>query len=272
MDFHLLTGGPVDGPAAVLLHGFPQNATMWRAVAPALHAAGLRTIAPDQRGYSPGARPTDPDDYKIELLAGDVLSIMDGCGVDRAHVVGHDWGAVVGWWLAARYPARVCTFTAISVPHPRALARALFADSDQRERMSHVTLFRNAGKAEEVLLADRGARLRAMLADSGLPPADLDRYVTPLLEPGALSGALNWYRAIDLTDPLGVGDVVVPTTYLWGEHDIAVGPRAARECARYVTAEYRFVPLAGEGHWVPDRAPDVVAREVLRRIAGGDPR
>ena len=205
MDFHLLTGGPVDGPAAVLLHGFPQNATMWRAVAPALHAAGLRTIAPDQRGYSPGARPTDPDDYKIELLAGDVLSIMDGCGVDRAHVVGHDWGAVVGWWLAARYPARVCTFTAISVPHPRALARALFADSD-------------------------------------------------------------------LTDPLGVGDVVVPTTYLWGEHDIAVGPRAARECARYVTAEYRFVPLAGEGHWVPDRAPDVVAREVLRRIAGGDPR
>jgi pimeloyl-ACP methyl ester carboxylesterase len=266
MDFDVVTGGPPDGKAVVLLHGFPQNALMWRGVTPALHAAGLRTLAPDQRGYSPGARPVEPDAYKIEALGGDVLSIMDGHGIGSAYLVGHDWGAIVGWWLAARYPERVGAFTAVSVPHPRALARALLTDGDQRERMSYVSLFRTAGKAENVLLADDAVRLRRMFTGSGLDAAGVDAYVAPLREPGALTGALNWYRAMDLTDPLGFGDVVVPTTYLWGEHDLAVGAKAAKECARYVTADYRFVPLTGVGHWVPDAVPDVVAREVISRV------
>src|SRR6266536_4294082 len=122
MEFTVDVGGPVDGPAVVLLHGFPQNRSMWTGVTPALHAAGLRTVAPDQRGYSPEVRPSDVDAYRVAELAGDVLSIMDSHGIGWAHLVGHDWGAIVGWWLAARHPARVRAYTAVSIPHPRALA------------------------------------------------------------------------------------------------------------------------------------------------------
>ena len=188
---------------------------------------------------------------------------MDSHGVDRAHLVGHDWGALVGWWLAAAHPDRFRTFTAVSVPHPQALATALRTDAHQRELMSYVTLFRVPDKAEQVLLADGAFRLRRLFTGSGLDEAGVDRYVRPMLEPGALAGALNWYRATDFADPQGVEAVVVPTTYVWGEQDRAVGPAAAKECARHVRGEYRFVPLPGVGHWVLDQAPEAVAQAVL---------
>jgi pimeloyl-ACP methyl ester carboxylesterase len=266
MDFTVSVGGPADGPAVVLLHGFPQNATMWAGVTPALHAAGLRTIAPDQRGYSPGARPSDADEYRMEKLVGDVLSIMDSHGVGRAHLVGHDWGSFVGWWLAAAHPDRLWTFTAVSVPHPQALATALRADAHQRELMSYVTLFRIPGKAERVLLDDDAVRLRRMFTRNGVGEGEAERYLAPMREPGALTGALNWYRATDFADPPEIEDIVVPTTYVWGEEDTAVGPAAAKECARHVRGEYRFVPLPGVGHWVLDQAPDAVAQAVLAGV------
>jgi pimeloyl-ACP methyl ester carboxylesterase len=227
LEFDVAVGGPPDGTPVLLLHGFPQNALIWERVSPALHAAELRTIAPDQRGYSPGARPADVTAYDQGECIADAVAIVEALGHDSVHVVGHDWGAYVGWGLAAKQPERVRTLTAISIPHPRALSRALLADADQRSRMSYVLLFRQPGKAEEVLLRDGAARLRGMLTGTGLDAAGIDRYVEPLLAPGALTAALNWYRAANILEPVEVGKVTVPTTFVWSDQDVAVGRTAA---------------------------------------------
>ncbi|MGC9669289.1 alpha/beta fold hydrolase [Planosporangium sp. 12N6] len=266
LAFEVTVGGPAGGTPVLLLHGFPQNGQMWRAMSPGLHAAGLRTIAPDQRGYSPGARPPDVAAYALGECVADAVAILDAFGVDRAHVVGHDWGAAVGWGLAARFPERVATLTALSVPHPRALGRALLTSLDQLRRSRYILFFRRAGRAEEVLLADGARRLRAIFAGSGLDAAGVDRYVAPLLAPGALTAALNWYRALRLFDRSGLPAVGVPTTYLWSDGDVAIGRVAARRCAREVTGEYDFVELPGLSHWVVDQAPEAVAAAVRGRV------
>lgn len=263
LQFTVRVRGPRDGDPVLLLHGFPQHAGMWDQVAPILHGAGLRTIAPDQRGYSPGARPTEVAAYRISEAAADAVALLDAVGADSAHVVGHDWGALVGWRLAAGYPGRVRTFTALSVPHPSAIVAALRTDPDQQQRSSYIRLFQEAGKAESLLLERGAARLRAMFGD--LPPERIDDYVRPLLEPGALTAALNYYRALG-TDS-ATGPAVRPTTFVWGDRDIAIARSAADGCCRWVNADYEFVPLAGASHWLADELPDQVARLALARIA-----
>jgi pimeloyl-ACP methyl ester carboxylesterase len=235
-------------------------------VSPALHAEGLRTIAPDQRGYSPGARPGDVGAYAQSECVADGVAILDALGIDRAHVVGHDWGATVGWGMAARYPDRVRTLTALSVPHPRALTQALLTSPDQLRRLAYVLLFRRQGTAEKLLLDDDAKRLRGIFAGAGLDAAAVDRYVAPMRAPGALTAALNWYRAISLLGRDRVGKVGVPTTYVWSSGDVAIGPAAARRCAQEVTGRYRFVELPGITHWIADQAPDSVADAVLDRV------
>jgi len=261
----------VAGPAAasgvaVLLHGFPQNATMWDAVVPRLHATGLRTIVPDQRGYSPGARPSGATAYRVPELALDVVAVLDALAVTGpVHLVGHDWGALVGWHLAAHHAARLRSFTAVSVPHPAATAWALATDVEQRRRFLYIRFFRLRGLAETVLRAGDGRRLRQVLDGSGLDAAGVDRYIAPLLAPGALTAALNWYRALTR----GVPDVTpsrVPTTYVWSDGDMAIGRTAAAACHRHVSGDYEFVELPGVSHWVADEVPDRLADIILTRI------
>jgi pimeloyl-ACP methyl ester carboxylesterase len=265
--FDARVAGPVGGSAVLLLHGFPQHGGMWSGVVPALHAAGLRTIAPDQRGYSPGARPDGVAAYQMDECVTDALAILDALGVESAHVVGHDWGAAVGWHLAAKHAARVGTFTAISVPHPASHAQALGTDPDQKTRSAYLNLFRQPGRAEEVLLAADAARLRAMFG--GLDPALVDEYVRPLREPGALTGPLNWYRAMSRRDLDGLGPSLVPTTYLWSDNDLAIGRTAAEGCAAYAVEDYEFVVVPGMSHWLPDEVPDLVNLAILDRVGAG---
>jgi pimeloyl-ACP methyl ester carboxylesterase len=264
LTFDVHTGGPDTGEPALLLHGFPQHSRQWDLVTPVLHRAGIRTIALDQRGYSPGARPAGVEAYRMGECVADAVAILDALGLDTAHVVGHDWGAVVGWQLAARHPDRVTTLTALSVPHPLAMAAALGSDADQRQRSSYVRLFREQGKAEQVLLADDAQRLRAMLV--GVPSDRAEQYVEPMRDPAALTAALNWYRAMSAADLAGLGPVTVPTTYLWSDGDIAIGRSAAEGCGAHVTGEFRFVDLTGVTHWVPDEAPAAVADAIVERI------
>ncbi|HET8681449.1 MAG TPA: alpha/beta hydrolase [Micromonosporaceae bacterium] len=264
LTFDVRVEGPADGAAVLLLHGFPQHSGQWHAVVPALHAAGLRTVAPDQRGYSPGARPRDVDAYQMAECVADALALLSTLDIETAHVVGHDWGAIVGWHLAAMHPERVRTLTALSVPHPLAYARAIATDPQQQERGAYLRLFRIPGKAEEVLLAEGARRLRAMFV--GLDPAVVEGYVRPLLEPGALTAVLAWSRALSLADAERLGPVPVPTTYVWSDDDPAVAGSAAHACAAHVTGDYRFVALAGAGHWLTDVVPDVVTEAVLTRV------
>ena len=267
LTFTAMSAGPSDGPPVLLLHGFPEGARCWADVVVLLSDAGLRCVAPDQRGYSAGARPDGVQAYGLDLLVADAVGMLDALGVRHVHVVGHDWGAVVAWALAARHPQRVRSLTAVAVPHPTAFGDALRGDADQQQRSAYLRLFREpAPRPETVLLADGGARLRAMYEGSTLTSEEVAALVDPLLAPGALTAALNWYRAMDREDFARVGPVSVPTTYVWGALDVAVGRVAATGAAAHVSGEYRFVELAQTSHWIPEQVPDLLAGLILERV------
>ncbi|MCD9199767.1 alpha/beta fold hydrolase [Aeromicrobium wangtongii] len=264
--FDVRTTGPEDGPAIMLLHGFPETSLSWNQVAPRLADAGLRVIALDQRGYSPGARPALVQDYATELLAGDVIGVADALGIDRFHLVGHDWGSAVSWVVAGRWPERVRTFTAVSIPHLSAYNAALRSDPDQQQRASYISLLRQEGKAEDLLLADGARRLTAMYG-AAVPVGLVVRYIAHLAEPGALTSVLNWYRA--MTGDLGrTPRTQVPTTFVWGDQDQAIGSVAALACGDFVDADFRFVRLDGIGHWIPEQAPEALTEAILARALG----
>lgn len=263
--FDVAEQGDPGGQPLLLLHGFPQTHRAYDALAARLVPRGLRLLAPDQRGYSPGARPTDVAAYTLEALVGDATGILDAYGIESVDVVGHDWGAVVAWALAATRPERVRTLTAVSVPHPRAMAAALTdPSSGQRERSSYMQLFRLPGKAEEVLLADDAKLLRAVFEP--LPDDVAEPHVHALSDPAALTGALSWYRAIGHEQTAAVPSVAAPTTYVWSTADPAVGRFAAEHCVQHVTGPYGFVELDGISHWIPNQAPDALAEAVVNRL------
>jgi pimeloyl-ACP methyl ester carboxylesterase len=263
LAFEVTEGGPEDGEPTLLLHGFPQHSAEWERVSPTLHAAGLRTYGLDQRGYSPGARPDDVAAYRIDECVADAVAVLDALGVEQAHVVGHDWGAVVAWVLAAAHPGRVHTLTAVSVPHPAAYAHALATDPGQKVRSAYIKLFRLEGKAEHVLLRADGLALRKLL--SGVGDDRVEIYARPMQRPGALTAALNWYRAMSRDALAAVGPVTVPTSFVWSDGDVAIGRTAAEACAAHVLGDYRFVELTDVTHWIPDQAPDALAGAVVAR-------
>jgi len=264
LTFDVRTAGSDDGEPVVLLHGFPQTSLSWSAVAPLLADAGFRVVAPDQRGYSPDARPPRVSDYAMEHLVGDVLGLADALGLDAFHLVGHDWGASLAWIVAARHAARLRSLTAVSVPHLAAYNAALQADPDQQERSSYIRLMREEGKAEDVLLEDDGRRLRAMY-DGKIPATHVDAYVDFFLDRPALTAALAWYRAMTaaLADTPAVS---VPTTFVWSDGDWAIGRTSAEACGQHVTGPFRFVELNGVSHWIPEEAPDALAAAILERV------
>ncbi len=225
--------------------------------------------------------PPSVEDYRIGELVGDVLAVADRWGLDRFDLVGHDWGAMVAWVVAARHPDRVRTLTAVSVPHPRAFAAAFGAnesaaggraDEDQRQRSSYIQVFRaEGGVAERALLGEDGSGdgLRAMFDASGLPSdtEEVRRFTAAMLEPGALTAALNWYRATEPHSLSDVGAITVPTLYVWSDNDIALGAKAAYATVDWVSAPYRFEVLAGVSHWIPETAPPELNRLLLEHLA-----
>jgi pimeloyl-ACP methyl ester carboxylesterase len=267
--FSARADGPADGRLVVLLHGFPQSSAQWKNQLPALAGAGYRAVAPDQRGYSPGARPDGVAQYRIEHLVADVLAMVDEMGGHRFDVVGHDWGAGVAWHLAARYPERLRTLTAVSVPHPAALSAAM-RGAEQAARSAYIGFFRQEGMAERMMLAKDGAGLQAMLTASGLPGPEAEEYATAMAEEGALTAALNWYRAATVEDAAGLGPVSVPTLFVWSDKDVAIGQEAAEGCADHVEGPYRFEVLEGVSHWIPETAPDELNRLLLDHLSAWD--
>jgi pimeloyl-ACP methyl ester carboxylesterase len=271
LAFDVIEHGPQDGDPVVLLHGFPQHATAWAGVASRLAARGYYCIAPDQRGYSPGARPATVRAYTVDELVGDALAVLDavvGPG-GRAHVVGHDWGAMVGWRLAAHHPDRVRSLSAVSVPPPAALLRAL-RTSRQALASWYVLAFQPPGLAERAFRAgDRpfSPRLVRLLQSSGQARAAAERDAAALADPAALTAALNWYRATRFArmgdDPL----VRVPTLYVWSDGDTAITRSAALAADRYVEGPFRYVELRGTSHWILDEAPGELAELIGAQLA-----
>ncbi|HTO09867.1 MAG TPA: alpha/beta hydrolase [Myxococcota bacterium] len=262
--------GPPGGDPVLLLHGYPQTRHTWRAELRALAAAGFRACAPDQRGYSAGARPEGIDAYRTENLIADALAVADSLGAARFHLVGHDWGGQLAWLTAAQHPERVRTLAVLSRPHPAAFARAMSADPEQANRSRHHRAFQRA-EATDLLLENGAARLRAALAAQGVPPGDVDVYLATLGQRPALDAAIHWYRAAGSAGlaAASVPPVKVPTLYVWGDADATVGRPAAEATRGFVDAPYEFVELPGVGHFVTDQAPDAFAPLLLRHLARG---
>lgn len=252
--------GPPSGEVVLLLHGFPQTSWSWRGVWPALVDAGYRVLAPDQRGYSPGARPEGVEPYAMPHLVSDVCCVLDAVGAETAHVVGHDWGAGIAWQVAARHPDRMRTLTAVSVPHPAAFAEALRTDPDQRRRSQYMKDWLDPG-AEAALL---DGQLEQVF--DGIPAVDAARYLPVLREPGVLTKALGYYRAQSRGDLVGLQPILAPTLHVWSDADPALGPVATYATAEHVVGPYRLVVLEGVSHWVPEEAADTLAALLLDHL------
>lgn len=264
LTFDVRDDGPVDGTPVVLLHGFPERSTSWRHVAPLLHAAGLRTLAPDQRGYSRGARPGRRRDYTIRRLVGDVVALAERVG-QPVHLVGHDWGASVAWSTAALRPDLVRTLTAVSVPHPAAFVEA-WLSSSQLAKSWYMGMFQLPWLPEWTAHRAGGYFERSLLR-GGMTVPEVDRFREEIVEDGALTYALNWYRAIPFVDPGATGQKVrVPTTHVWSDEDVALVRRGAERTEEWVDAPYELVVLEGVTHWIPTQAPVALASAILERV------
>jgi pimeloyl-ACP methyl ester carboxylesterase len=184
VGLEVFVDGPEDGVPVLFLHGWPDSHDLWRHQVAALAAEGFRTIAPDLRGFGASDKPTDVDAYALKNTVVDIVMILAACGVDKAHVVAHDWGAAAAWGFAAFVPDKVDRLAVLSVGHPTAFANAGF---EQRMRSWYMLLFQFEGIAEE-WLQKQG---RIMLASH----PDAEGVQRLLAEPGALTASLGWYRA-----------------------------------------------------------------------------
>lgn len=267
LTFEARASGPEGGDLVLLLHGFPETSYEWRHALAELGRAGYRAVAPDQRGYSPGARPSGVEAYQMRNLVLDVLGMADALGAPRFHLVGHDWGAVVAWVIASAVPERVRTLTAVSTAHPTAIAAERARPDSCQARATLHFAERKRPQAASVLLADGGALLRAEYGD--LPEEAVSVYLSVLGNEAALTAALHWYGAnIDPLEPApAAGPVAAPTLYLWSDEDPTNCREPEHAHERLVTGPYRFEVVPGVDHWLPERAPALVATLLLEHLA-----
>jgi pimeloyl-ACP methyl ester carboxylesterase len=267
--FDVAIGGSEDAPLVLMLHGFGVSRHFWGAQIDALAEAGHRAAAPDQRGYSPGARP-DPADhaaYHIDLLVEDVhrLAAALGHADRRFHLAGHDWGGSLAWQIADATPERLASLTILSRPHPQAFNRALaLPDGDQAKRSGHHKRFLDPA-AGPGILAEDAKWLRTRLTANGVPPAAIARHLSVIGNPQAMEAALAWYRARGVRHA-PVGPTRVPTLYIWGTADDTVGRAAAEGTGEFIAAPCRFEVLQGVGHYAADQVPDQVNALMLAHI------
>ncbi len=253
------------GPPVLLLHGWPDTKDVWRHQVPALLAGGYRVITADLRGFGDSSRPTDVDAYTAPAMVGDVLGILDHLAIDRAHLVGHDWGAAIGWLTAALVPQRVATLTALSVGHPAAFRAAGWR---QREKSWYMLLFQFPGIAEQWLRADDFRNLREFSTHP-----DIDSVVERLADPQALTASLNLYRAIlppaSLIDPpVALPPVPAAVMGVWSSGDRALTEEAMTGSTAHVTGPWRYERLDGAGHWMQLDAPQVLNALLLDFLDG----
>ena len=244
-----------DGRPVVLVHGFPNSADMWRHQIPALVDAGFRAIAPDLRGFGDSDRAATDDDYFIFNGVADVIAIADALGIDRFQLVGHDYGAGLGWMLVTAHPERVERYVAISVGHPGAL---VLGGLEQMRKSWYSFLFQFKGLAEEKLMADDWSLMREWLAQH----PDPERCIEMLARPGALSATLGWYRANMKPDfwgiPLDYPPVGVPVMGIYPSNDDFLIESVMTGSKDYVSGEWRYERIDGAGHFVPLERPDEV--------------
>ena len=253
LRLHVVQAGPADGPLVVLLHGFPEYWASWRAQLAALAAAGYRVWAPDQRGYNLSDKPPGIAAYTLPTLAADIIGLLDAAGVAQASIIGHDWGGIVAWYLAAHYPGRVARATIMNVPHPAVVAPNIWRVPGQLARSWYIAFFQLPGLPER-LIRRRNWRFGSQSLQGTSRPgtfsaAEVARYKVAWAQPGALTAMLNWYRALRVPSEAPWPRIQPPVQIIWGKKDAFLDARLARfslqACAH---GQLHYFPNAT--HWV----------------------
>lgn len=258
MTFRCRACGPADGEPVILLHGFPETSAMWDRAMGALAGRGYRCLAPDQRGYSPGARPRDSRAYTMDKVASDVTALADAEGFGRFHLVGHDWGAGCGWTVVQLHPERLLSWTSLSLPHMAAFGKALRTVPEQRRKSWYMALFQLPVLPELVLGA---GSLERTWRRAGEEVVEYRALFGPY---SARKAALDWYRAARRRT-VAYGEVRVPTLFIWGNRDFAIGRAGVEDTARYMKGDYTFLEVEA-GHWLPREAFGQVMEALLAHL------
>ena len=263
IKLHVVQAGPQSGVPVVLLHGFPEFWYGWRNQIPALVAEGCRVIVPDQRGYNLSDKPKGVNNYDVYTLVEDIIGLIDALGYEKVNLVGHDWGAVVAWTLAIKYPERLHKLSILNVPHPAVMKRFLTRDFEQMRRSWYIFFFQLPWIPERFMSAENWRGAVGALRGSGkihtFTNEDIEKYKEAWSQPGAMMSMINWYRAVirhmpKLTKELRIK---VPTLMMWGMKDFALTHRMARPSMDYVD-DGNLILFPEATHWVQHDAAEEV--------------
>lgn len=273
LSLHVVEAGRPGDPLLVLLHGFPEFWWAWRHQITPLAEAGYHVVVPDMRGYNLSEAPQAVADYTLDTLASDVVAIADAFGAERFHLVGHDWGAVIGWWVAARYAERLDRVVLMDGPHPDVWGGQALKHPTQALRSTYAMFFQLPWLPEATLSAFDYAGLRTMMGGSGKPgafePGALDRYAQAWAHPGSLTAMLNYYRAMrERPRSDDAAHITPPTLILWALDDLFLERHVAEAClALCDRGRLEFVEDAS--HWLHLEQPDRINASILAWIGAG---
>lgn len=256
-----------EGPAVLLLHGFPDSRHLWRHQIPALAAAGMRVLAPDLRGFGDAPKPLAVEEYRVSVVAQDIIAILDAIQLEQVSIVGHDWGAAVAWMLAAYHPERVERLVSLGVGCPGASGQRTI---EQRERFWHFYFFQFEGIAEEWLQHNDWQLFREWTRGNG----DMTRYLHDLSRPGALTAALNWFRAnVKPESPHTPHDdfplIQCPVLGVWSDGDHYMTEGHLRNSYEKVVGPWRYERLTGASHWMMLDKPNELNRLLIKFLGEG---
>ncbi len=267
ITLHVVQAGPQDGPLVILLHGFPEFWYGWRKQIDALAAQGFRVWVPDQRGYNLSDKPEGITAYSLDELALDVIGLIDAAGVEKALLVGHDWGAAVAWWVANVYPQRLHKLVILNVPHHSVLRRTLSQSWSQRRKSWYVFAMQIPRLPEAMLSRNDFKSLAETVKNTGRPGTftdeDLIKYRRAWAQAGALTAMINWYRAIIQRPPQRAlptsPRITVPTLIIWGAQD-AFLKREMAQASIELCDDGRLEMIEEATHWVQHEEPERVNR------------
>ncbi len=253
-----------NGPGLILLHGFPESSIMWTPLVERAADAGFRVVAFDQRGYSPGARPEGVDRYGIDALVDDIFAIADAVGFESFHLIGHDWGSIVGWAATSRDKGRVLSWASLSIPHPGAIP-----DPDAPPSTpTYVKVFRRPGVAEALMGAGGRWFMRNAMY-STMPAAHVAEYDALYAEPGALTATLNWYRALDPSSggAANADPIEQPVLYIYGRNDIGafVNEGVQSRVPAFIKGPFETFGL-DTGHWLIQDEEETVINHLMEHL------
>ncbi len=268
VTLHTAVAGPEDGPLVILLHGFPEFWYGWKHQIDALAKQGYRVMAPDQRGYNRSSKPPGAENYTLNDLRDDIAGLIEQSGKEKAFVVGHDWGGAVAWQLAATRPELVEKMIAVNIPHPQAMPKVMMRNPMQWVKSSYMLYFQIPKLPEAMMAAEDFSFMKQAMAGTSRKNAfseeDLERYGEAWAQPGALTGMLNWYRAL----PKGSfrqtpkRKIDVPVRILWGVGDQFLSLQLAKESLTFCK-DAELVLIGQATHWVHHEQPEILNRLIM---------